>query len=165
MYIFNVRPWYTMVAREVWGPITWTFLHTLAAKVKAESFPAMRGELCELVRTTCQNIPCPLCQEHADAYMARVYWDKIITKNDLALMLWEFHNTVNKRLGAAEIPYEDCAERYDMTRTSAVFAAYVGILPQSSVGVVSTMVSKIRRRGAAERLWNYIVAHQHDFAP
>jgi hypothetical protein len=154
-----------MVAREVWGPVTWTFFHTLAAKVKPESFPAMRAELFELIRTACQNIPCPICQEHAGAYMTHVYWNKIVTKDDLALMLWEFHNIVNKRLGVAQMPYEDCAARYSRANPPVVFATYANISSQSSVGAVSTMVSKIRRRGVAHRAWDYLAAHKDDFAP
>jgi len=96
--------------------------------------------------------------------MTHVYWNKIMTKDDLALMLWEFHNTVNKRLGVAQMPYEDCVARYNRANTPVVFAAFANISSQSSVGVVSTMVSKIRRRGVAQRAWDYLAAHKDDFA-
>ena len=154
-----------MVSAEVWGPVVWTFLHTLAAKLKEDSFPVIRADIVGLIKTVCHEIPCPNCQEHASEYMSKVYWDRIKCKKDLITMLWEFHNIVNMRLRKPLFSLEDCEARYQKAMTSRVFAAVVGALSHERQGVVGTLGSKVARRGAIAKISTYLTNNSAHFDP
>ena len=46
---------------KTWGPCTWYLFHTLAEKVKEESFPLIKESLISLIIRICSNLPCPEC--------------------------------------------------------------------------------------------------------
>jgi len=80
-----------------WGPSTWIFMHTLAAKVKENSFPVIGPSLILVLIQICNNLPCPECSQHAKQFWAKVKIVNIKTKDDLINLLFVFHNMVNKR--------------------------------------------------------------------
>ena len=95
-----------------WGEPTWFLLHTLAEKVKAESFSEIRVKLLNIVYTICTNLPCPDCSNHAKTFLDGVNFNTIQTKDQLKNLLFNFHNTVNKRKGFAIFNYTDLDEKY-----------------------------------------------------
>lgn len=80
-----------------WGPPTWIFMHTLAEKIKEESFPAIGQQVIIQIIQTCSNLPCPECASHAKLFWSKVKTGNIHSKNDLINLLFVFHNTVNIR--------------------------------------------------------------------
>ena len=80
-----------------WGEPTWFLFHTLAEKVKEEYFHTIRYELLNTIVIICKNLPCPDCANHATEYMKKVDFNSIRTKQDLKLMLFQFHNVVNQK--------------------------------------------------------------------
>ena len=80
-----------------WGPPTWIFMHTLAAKIKDESFPVLGQQLIMIIIQICNNLPCPECAQHAKHFWNKVKVSNIQSKNDLINLLFVFHNIVNKR--------------------------------------------------------------------
>jgi len=80
-----------------WGEPTWFLFHTLAEKVKDEHFQSIRYELLNTIVIICKNLPCPDCANHASEYMKKVDFNSIRTKQDLKLMLFQFHNVVNQK--------------------------------------------------------------------
>lgn len=80
-----------------WGPSTWIFMHTLAAKIKETSFPVIGPGLILVLIQICNNLPCPECAQHAKQFWSKVKTANIKTKDDLINLLFVFHNMVNKR--------------------------------------------------------------------
>jgi hypothetical protein len=80
-----------------WGPPTWIFMHTLAEKIKEESFPVLGQQLIVQLIQICSNLPCPDCASHAKMFWSKVKTANIKTKTDLKNLLFVFHNSVNKR--------------------------------------------------------------------
>jgi hypothetical protein len=95
-----------------WGEPTWFLFHTLASKIKDEYFLQVRTELLNNIYAICANLPCPTCAAHAMEYMKSINFNTIRTKDDLKLMLFNFHNTVNLKKGFALFPYEQLDEKY-----------------------------------------------------
>lgn len=91
---------------NIWGPSTWIFIHTLAAKLKDDSFPIIRTGLIALIIQICNNLPCPECAQHAKAFWSKVNISNIKSKTDLCIILFVFHNMVNKRKGTYPFRYE-----------------------------------------------------------
>lgn len=102
----------TKVKKMRWGEPTWFAFHTLAEKVKEESFPLIRHELLNIINTICNNLPCPECAKHATAYMNSINFNSIQTKEHLKIMLFNFHNEVNRKKGFPIFEYEDLQPKY-----------------------------------------------------
>lgn len=100
-----------------WGEPTWFLFHTLAEKIKPEYFEIVKSELLNIIYTICANLPCPNCANHAVTYMKNINFNSIATKHHLRIMLYNFHNEVNKRKGFAEFPYEELSVKYSQANT------------------------------------------------
>jgi hypothetical protein len=96
-----------------WGGPTWIMFHTIAQKVKEESFYTKRLELLNIINMICTNLPCPDCAKHASQYMAGINFNTIQTKEHLKIMLFNFHNIVNARKGFPLFKYEDLDTKYN----------------------------------------------------
>jgi hypothetical protein len=80
-----------------WGPTTWTFMHTLAEKIKDASFPLIGQELISKIVNICHHLPCPECTLHAKQFWSNVKISNVHSRTDLINLLHMFHNMVNKR--------------------------------------------------------------------
>ena len=100
-----------------WGQPVWFFFHTIAEKVKPESFAIIRMELFQLVTSICKNLPCPTCSQHAATYLANTNINTIQTKDQLIDFFYTFHNDVNKRKGFSQFPRELLQEKYSKANT------------------------------------------------
>lgn len=90
-----------------WGPSTWVFMHTLAAKIKEDSFPLIGPNLILVLMQICNNLPCPECSQHAKQFWSKVKTSNIKNKMDLINLLFVFHNMVNKRKQTRPFKYEN----------------------------------------------------------
>ena len=90
-----------------WGPPTWIFMHTLAEKIKEDSFAIIGHNLILVIIQICNNLPCPECAQHAKQFWANVKISNIKNRTDLINLLYVFHNTVNKRKRNQLLRYPD----------------------------------------------------------
>jgi len=111
--------------KVVWGPAVWYALHTLSVKVKEEDFQKVRTELLEIIYLTCTHLPCPDCAQHAKDYLDKINFKNIKTKEDLKVMLYQFHNDVNKRKGYPQFEYEKVDEIYSKANTVPILQNFI----------------------------------------
>jgi len=104
-----------------WGPPTWLFLHTLAEKVKDAHFSKLRNDLLKNVFNICTNLPCPECSMHAKIYLNNINFNAIQTKSQFKKMLWEFHNSVNRRKGYKVFNEVDLEKTYKEQVVTSTF--------------------------------------------
>ena len=90
-----------------WGPPTWIFFHTLAAKIKDDHFETIGPQVIRNIIAICGLLPCPECSVHAKQFWSKVNINKVSTKEDLINLLYVFHNTVNKRKNNRPFQYVD----------------------------------------------------------
>ena len=90
-----------------WGPPTWVFFHTLAAKIKDGHFEVIGPQVIHNIIAICGLLPCPECSVHAKHFWSKVNINKVSTKEDLINLLYVFHNTVNKRKQNRPFKYVD----------------------------------------------------------
>ena len=100
-----------------WGEPTWFLFHTLAEKIKPETFSDIRLELINVISLICANLPCPDCAKHAAKYMSTINVQAIQTKDHLRIMLHRFHNEVNAKKGFDQFPYENLTPKYSVANT------------------------------------------------
>lgn len=82
---------------EVWGPPTWTLIHTLAEKIHETEFPRLFPHLFNHLKRICSFLPCPDCSMHAKKFLDNIKTNEIRTKIDFINIMYIFHNVVNVR--------------------------------------------------------------------
>lgn len=100
-----------------WGEPTWFLLHTLSEKVKNDSFALIRNELLQNIYNICTNLPCPVCSEHAKQYLNSINFNSILTKQDLKIILFNFHNQLNAKKGFPIFTENELYEKYSKANT------------------------------------------------
>lgn len=90
-----------------WGPSTWLFMHTLAAKLKESSFPVIGPHLIHVFIQICNNLPCPECSQHSKLFWSKVKTNNIKNKTDIINLLFVFHNIVNQKKNNKPFKYEN----------------------------------------------------------
>lgn len=105
------------IKKMKWGEPTWILFHTLAEKVKPEYFQEIRMDMLNIIYTICSNLPCPDCAKHATMHLNSINFNNIRTQDDLRIMLYQFHNLVNKRKGIPEFPFDQLAPKYSSANT------------------------------------------------
>ena len=60
-----------MVKIKIWGPITWNLLHTIAEKIYEDKFIYAKKDVIRIILLIIQNIPCPICRDHAEKYIKK----------------------------------------------------------------------------------------------
>jgi hypothetical protein len=86
-----------MPAPSVWGPPTWTLLHTMAEKIHEEDFNKLMPQMFILIKRICAYLPCPDCSQHASQFLAKLKPEQMASKIDFKNTLYLFHNMVNAR--------------------------------------------------------------------
>jgi hypothetical protein len=115
-----------------WGAPTWYLFHTIAEKVREESFPSIRSELLNIILTICTNLPCPDCAGHASKYIKGINFDTIVTKQDLKDMLFRFHNSVNARKNFPLFTQTELNSKYASANTVAIIQNFFQVYDKSN---------------------------------
>ena len=93
--------------KMLWGVSTWIFLHTMAARISELGYKKLRGQLLAITKRICSNLPCPHCAHHAREFMRKVHPRSLPNKTVFQSMLFQFHNSVNMRLGKQQFASEE----------------------------------------------------------
>lgn len=111
-------------AKIIWGPPIWYFFHTIAHKIKESSYLSLKNDILMHIVQVCNNLPCPSCSKHASQYLESIDMKKINSKQDLKLMLFQFHNVVNKRLGKQEFSIIELDKKYENANFNKILATF-----------------------------------------
>jgi len=85
-----------------WGEPTWYFFHTFIEKITENFYSKNNEKIIEIYKIICNNLPCPICKEHANNYIKKHKIDRMVTRELMKMFLFNFHNDVNKKLKKAE---------------------------------------------------------------
>jgi len=100
---------------EVWGPAMWFSLHNGAARYPNNPSPIWRERMKSFIQGLPVMLPCQDCSDHANAFIeSRIkFIDNIVgNKQNLFTFFWEFHNSVNKRLGKRIVSFQEAYNIY-----------------------------------------------------
>lgn len=127
-----------------WGAPIWTFFHTLAEKIKPEYYQKKSKELFDIITLICKNLPCPICTEHATKYLNKINVLSLKTKDDMKLMLFQFHNEVNKRKQYQLFSLSELDSKYASAVTLQVMNNFIASYSKKSrnVQLIATEMGK-----------------------
>jgi hypothetical protein len=129
-----------------WGAPTWFLLHTIAEKVKENHFMSIRGKLFELIQIICANLPCPKCSGHAVEYMKKINFNSIMSKRDLQLLLFNFHNEVNARKNLPIFELQELSQKYSAANTVNIIHNFFHFFKDKSTNVNMISLNLYRER-------------------
>lgn len=143
----------------MWGPVTWILFHSLAAKINSRYFNEERSNLIHYIRSICRILPCPNCAQHAIQNLVNI--DKIKTKRELEVFLFNLHNTVNAR---KKVPIPDISiiEQYKTVNLNKVIQAWIDNFKSDS-GITKLMNLSFIRDKTKISFINYLKNNFHKF--
>ena len=145
-----------------WGEPTWFFFHTLAEKIKPDKFLKIKRDLVNIIIMICNNLPCPVCSEHATAFMRRVNFNTINTAQDLKMLFFKFHNEVNVRKGYTLFTEEELNEKYPTAITNNVFANFIQVFERKSMSM-KLMADSLHRARVMEVIKKWLTNNRQHF--
>ena len=137
-----------------WGEPTWFLLHTLAEKIKDDQFVNIRASLLNIIYLICTNLPCPDCSNHAKTYLDGINFNTVQTKTQLKRLLFDFHNTVNKRKGYALFDYAELDEKYSKAVTINIIYNFMHFYNSKSFSI-KMIANDIYRNRIIETIKNW----------
>jgi hypothetical protein len=126
--------------KSQWGPLLWSYLHTVAEKSSSIYKLALlwRKAIAALEYT----IPCPECREHFASYIAANAFNPPAAvpecKEYVRTWLWEFHNHVNARLGKPAFNKEELSATYAPLQPGSISASLTQLMSIfKAAGIIS----------------------------
>jgi hypothetical protein len=135
-----------------WGPLLWTAFHALAERSGAAVIPLYaddeRRGWAHIFKLTAEIIPCQACREHYKEYLLEHPVITVATmpyaglREWLRTWFWEFHESVNARLGKPSF------SKADLTAT------YSAVVPRTNLRALEQPIMKaIQMSGIPLRPW------------
>lgn len=109
-----------------WGPPIWTFFHTLAAKIREDSYNEVGPQIFNLIYKISRYLPCPECSEHAAQFLGSIKPQGYCSKTDLQRLVFVFHNVVNKRKNKST-PGPEILEKYNNTNIIDAYNNFIAV--------------------------------------
>ena len=110
-----------MYNKETWGNNIWFLFHTIAYKIKEDEFINCKQDLITLVKLICTNLPCPECSTDATELINKVNFNNINTKQEFKLLIFNFHNYVNKKLKKPLFDENDLDDKYSKANIHVLY--------------------------------------------
>lgn len=148
-------------SKMVWGKHVWLFLHGISQKVKPEYFHSIKGELIYYIKLVCANLPCPDCSNHATQYLNKLDVNKIVTREDLVLYMYTFHNDVNIKKGYPLFKIQEL-EVYKKSNLKNMYQNFTYYFKEN-YHVVKLMSENMHRIRTANRIEKWLNQNTHCF--
>ena len=105
---------------ELWGNNIWALFHGLSCKIQEDKFLYHRDRLIYIIKNICSSLPCPDCSKDATYLLNNTNFNQIRTKEDFKLFIFNFHNSVNKKLKKPIYEYTNL-DKYNSVNMDALY--------------------------------------------
>ena len=145
-----------------WGELTWILFHTMAEKIHEQKYKQVKTELLSFIRLICQVLPCPECAKDAANTLNTMNVKKINTKTEFKQFLFQFHNTVNKKLKKEVLPISilnkyKSANLNKILKTWLQHFKFTGGMNKRLIGV------SMQRKQIKHAFYQFMFKHQQHF--
>lgn len=103
----------------VWGPLAWTFLHTISFNYPVEPSKEDKENYRNFVLSLVNILPCKYCRDNLkkNFKIMPLTIDVMKNRNTFSKYMYDLHELVNKNLGKVSgLSYEDVREMYEHFR-------------------------------------------------
>ena len=149
-----------MVSSNIWGPVIWTFLHTMIEKLKNDKHAK---ELFDMICLIITHLPCPSCSAHAKLYLNRnsKKTSCLTTKQQVKDFLFTFHNNVNLRVNKKQLIYEDFKDFYKTHKLNLTFNHFRNVY--NTRGNMVLIVESFQRNIALKKISHWFITNRSYF--
>jgi hypothetical protein len=151
------------MSKSVWGPPTWQLLHCMVIKAKDIMTPSQIAELKGIIERVVTNLPCPICSGHALAFFKKNRYTQVQTLVQLRYFIFDFHNSVNKRLDKPLITYEEHLILYQHMNLEIVLRNMLHVYQNMSSTNVTMMLYSFHRTSIIRDLNQYFIRNDYLF--
>ena len=95
-----------------WGNDLWYLLHTLTMNYPEKPTQITKKTYKLFLSKLFYIIPCPMCQREYMLYLKK-HPPKLDKTNSFIIWMWNFHNSVNNKLGKNIISLETCKQKHN----------------------------------------------------
>ena len=106
-------------SKEIWGNNIWYLFHGIARKINEKKFKENKEDIIFIFKNICNTLPCPECSKDAIIALNKVNFNLINNKDDFELLIFNFHNSVNKRTGKKDVPLDFIVQYKDVNMLKA----------------------------------------------
>tara|TARA_B100000900_G_scaffold414467_1_gene441186 strand:+ start:3168 stop:3629 length:462 start_codon:yes stop_codon:yes gene_type:complete len=106
--------------KTTWGNSVWYIFHSLAYKINESHFNEVKDDFIYIIKTVCSNLPCPECSNDAMNELNKVQFNNIKSKEELKLLLFNFHNHINKKLNKPIFELSKLDDKYSKANLNAI---------------------------------------------
>jgi hypothetical protein len=131
--------------KSTWGNATWYLFHTLANNIKDTEFLSVKNEFIYVIKTVSANLPCPECSQYAVIKLGIVNFDNIKTKQEFKLLLFNFHNQVNVKLGKPVYQLAELDEKYSKANIKSIYKNFF-IIFTANINIPHLMIASFHRK-------------------
>jgi hypothetical protein len=129
--------------KQIWGNATWYLFHTLAYKLKPECAYELPA-LFEIIKLTCMNLPCPICQAHAIELINQVDKVKVTSSQEkFKEFLFQMHNKVNFKLGNNIFTQQEYNLKYSKAKTINILKHFIFIMSNTNQDMTQIVAKQI----------------------
>lgn len=118
--------------KTIWGNNVWYLFHTLAYKIKESNFNELKNDIVFIIKTVSTNLPCPECSQDSAIQLNKVQFDNITSKEELKLLLFNFHNYVNKKINKPQFELSQLDIKYSKANINALYNNFIKIFNSNS---------------------------------
>lgn len=140
---------------KLWGNNIWFLFHTIAHKIKEQEFIGEKDTLILLVKTICNNLPCPECASDATSILNRVNFQNIKTKDDFKMFLFNFHNHINSKLKKPLFEYAELDNKYSKANIHNLYKNFNHIFSSNS-NIPQLMMASFYRQHNLPKILNIL---------
>ena len=143
------------ISIDIWGPNIWYLFHTIAYKLKKESFNIVKNNIINVTKMICNTLPCNECSKHAMSILNKYNFDIIKDKDDLIKFYYNFHNFVNKKLNKTIFDEKLLEEKYSNANFNNIYNNFINIYNSNS-NIPQMMNSSFIRKKELKNIINNI---------
>tara|TARA_Y100000590_G_scaffold464086_1_gene632569 strand:+ start:1638 stop:2075 length:438 start_codon:yes stop_codon:yes gene_type:complete len=143
-----------------WAEPTWFFFHCFAEKINPIFFLNNKKICLKIICEICDNLPCPMCKNHANLYIRNNNINNIRNKNDLIKYLYVFHNYVNIKTGKKKVDI-NILEKY---KNGIFINISIYFLKNFKRGYSLDFINKMNRQNFREKLRKWLQNNYKHFS-
>jgi len=112
-----------MLSNNKWGPPTWILLHSIVEQIKNPDFNHYKVTICNIIKNICVQVPCQISSQTSRFFLNNVNINTLQNLHDIKVMLYLFHNFVNKNNKKTIFNFSD-TKIYKDVNLSLVFGLF-----------------------------------------
>lgn len=141
--------------KEIWGNNIWYLFHCIAHKIKENEFDSNKNDLFLTIKIICDNLPCPDCAKDASELLNKIDISNIKTKQEFKVLLFNFHNYINKKLNKPLFNLSDLDSKYSKCNINVVINNFYIIFTKNS-NIPQLMNSSFHRKYNLPKIKNLL---------